>query len=166
MKKFRRHLLGGLVALTLGAGSVAAYANRPACDGWGEGHASAADHQKFAERMKQRIEKRETELHSKLKLNAGQETAWNSYIAKMRPEAPPARPDRAGFDKLPAPERMEKMLDLMKQREGKMAERVAATKEFYATLTPEQQQVFNDAFGHRPHRFHRRHHHHPDQKTD
>ena len=162
MKKFRRHLLGGLVALTLGAGSVAAYANQPACEGWGEGHASAADHQKFAERMKQRIAKREAELHGKLKLNAGQEAAWNSYIAKMRPEAPSARPERARFDKLPAPERMEKMLELMKQREGKMTQRLAATKEFYAVLTPEQQQVFNDAFGHRRHRFHRHHH----QKAD
>ena len=157
MKKFRKHLLIGMTALTLGAGSFAAYANQPACDAHGWHHGSAADHAKFVERMKARIAKREAELHTQLKLNPSQEAAWNAYIAKMQPEAPPQRPSRAEIDKLSVPERMQKRLDMMKQHEDKMAQRVAATRDFYATLSPEQQKVFNDAFHRRPHHRHGEH---------
>lgn len=157
MKRFRKHLLIGMTALTLGAGSVAAYAHHPDCDGMGPEHGAAAHHEKFAERMKQRFEKRAADLHAKLKLSPAQETAWNGYLAKMRPEAPPARPNRAELDKLSAPERMEKMLTFMKAHENRMAERVAATKDFYATLTPQQQKIFNDEFIHHRHFGHREH---------
>jgi protein CpxP len=56
------------------------------------------------------------------------------------------RPDRAEWEKLSAPERMEKQLALMKEREARMADRLAATKAFYAQLTPEQQKIFNENF--------------------
>lgn len=151
MKNFRKHLLTGIAALGLCAGTVAAYADRPDCGPMGASHhASAGDHQKFAERMKARMAKREAELHDKLKLNASQEAAWNDYVAKMKPADRPARPDRAEFDKLPAPERMDRMLAMMKDGEARMAGRVAATKTFYAVLTPEQQKTFDQQFRHGP----------------
>ncbi len=155
MKKFRKHLLIGVAALTLGAGTVAAYAEHPGCDGHGPGHGASAGHGKFGERMRQRMEQRINELHAKLKLDTTQESAWKEYVAKMRPEAPPQRPQRpdpAESGKLTAPERMDRMVTLMKQREARMEERAAATRTFYATLTPPQQQVFNDAFPGRHHR--------------
>jgi periplasmic protein CpxP/Spy len=151
MKNFRKQLLIGMATLALGAGTVAAYADGPDCGGMGPGHASAGDHgdhQKFAERMKERMAKRQAELHDKLKLNASQQAAWNDYVAKMAPGERPARPDRAAFDKLPAPERMEKMLALMQGGEAKMAQRVEATKAFYAVLTPEQKKTFDEEFRH------------------
>jgi Spy/CpxP family protein refolding chaperone len=157
MKNFRKQLLIGMATLALGAGTVAAYADGADCAGMGRGHASAGDHQKFAERMKERMAKRQAELHDKLKLNASQQAAWNDYVAKMNPGERPARPDRAEFDKLSAPERMEKMLARMKDGEARMAERVDATKAFYAVLTPEQQKTFDEEFRHGPGRHGGRH---------
>jgi hypothetical protein len=46
-----------------------------------------------------------------------------------------------------APERMERMMTMMKEREGHMATHLAAMKTFYATLSPLQQQIFNDNVG-------------------
>lgn len=145
MSTFRKRLLIGVVAVSLGAGSVAAFAGRPDC-GYMGGPMGAGAQERGGERMKERMEKRAAELHDKLKLNASQENAWRTYVGKMKPADTLARPDRAELEKLPAPERMEKMHALMKEREKFMAERVAATKEFYAVLTPEQQKTFNEEF--------------------
>jgi protein CpxP len=133
MTTIRKRLIG-ISAIALAAGACAAHA----ADGERDG--------KFAERMKARMEKRAAEMHDKLHLNASQEAAWNAYIAKMKPATPPSRPNRAEIDKLTAPERMEFMLSRMKEHEQKMADRVAATKEFYAVLTPEQKKIFDDGF--------------------
>jgi protein CpxP len=97
---------------------------------------------KYAER----IEKRQAALHDKLKLTPVQETAWKSFSEKMKPAGARNRPDRSALSALPAPERMEKMHALMKEHESRMADRVAAVKEFYAVLTPEQQKLFDDQF--------------------
>lgn len=148
MKNFRKQLLIGMATLALGAGTVAAYADGADCSGMGPGHASAGDHQKFAERMKERMAKRQAELHDKLKLSAAQQAAWNDYVAKMNPGERPGRPDQAEFDRLSAPERMEKMLARMKSGEARMTERAEATKAFYAVLTPEQKKTFDEEFRH------------------
>lgn len=142
MTSIRKHLLIGIAALSLGAGSLAAYAGNP------EGGAPAGKHGMFGERTREHFAKRTAELHDKLKLSAAQEPAWKAYIAKVQPGEPPARPDRAELDKLTAPERMERMLAHMKEGEQRMADHIAATKEFYAVLTPEQKKIFDDAFRH------------------
>jgi Spy/CpxP family protein refolding chaperone len=154
MTTFRKRLLIGMMALGLGAGAVAAYAAGPGCGPMGDGPAAFGGHGRSPERMKEYFEKRQSELHTKLKLNANQESAWNAYIGKIRPTGQFKRPDRAEMDKLSAPERMEKMLGFMKEGETHLADRIAATKEFYAVLTPEQQKIFNDEFkpGHMRHR--------------
>ncbi|HJV85048.1 MAG TPA: Spy/CpxP family protein refolding chaperone [Noviherbaspirillum sp.] len=164
MTTFRKHLLIGLVALGVGGGSVAAYAVGPGygpgpgpANGQGYGPGSGGDPAKFAERMKEHFDRRQAELHDKLKLTAAQEPAWNTFTQRMRPTVPPAFANRAALDKLPAPERMEKMLSFMKDREARMADHVVAVKEFYAVLTPEQKKVFDDQFAagrrHRPGRW-------------
>ena len=151
MTKFRKHLLIGIVALGLGAGSVAAYADKPACDGRAGAGMHHWDSAKFAERM----EKRRAELHAKLKLSPAQEPAWNTFVAKTKPGTPPARPDRAELAKMTTPERMDRMLAAMRARETRMEEHVAATKDFYAVLTPEQKKIFDEQFLPKP-----GHHHH------
>jgi Spy/CpxP family protein refolding chaperone len=147
MIKFRKTLLIGAAALALGAGSFSAYADKPGFDGKDGARMSSRDHGKFEEQRKERMAKRQVELHDKLKLNATQEKAWATFTERMKPGARPARPDRAELAKLSAPERMERMLARMQEGEKRMAGRIAATKEFYAVLTPEQQKTFNDQFG-------------------
>lgn len=144
MTELRKRLLIGMVALGLGAGSVAVYADKP--DGGRTGAMSFGGHGMSSEQKRERMEKRQAELHDKLKLNAAQEKAWSDYVGKMKPGEMPVRPDRAELEKLSVPERMEKKHALMQQSEKRMAERVAATKEFYAVLTPEQQKIFNEQF--------------------
>jgi protein CpxP len=150
MTSFRKHLLIGIAALGLGAGSFAAYADMPDGTHMGKPEGMARDHGKMGPAMRERMEKRMTELHDKLKLNASQESAWKTYTAKMKPAERPPQGDRAEWDKLTTPQRMDKMLERMKESEQRMAERAAATKDFYALLTPEQKKTFDDAFRHGP----------------
>ena len=145
MSTLRKRLLIGLVAVGLGTGSIAAMAAKGDCGPMG-GPMGYGDHGRSGERMKERMEKRATELHDKLKLNTTQETAWQTYIGKMKPADMPVRPDRAEMAKLTTPERMEKMHAVMQEREKHMETRIAATKEFYNVLTPEQRKIFDDQF--------------------
>ncbi len=155
MNTFRKHLLIGLTVAGIGAASFA-YAAGPDCGPMGAGPAAFGERGRSPEKIAARFEKRQAELHDKLKLNANQEGAWKNYIAKVKPAAPQNRPDRAEIEKLTAPERMEMMLGMMQEHEKRMVDRIAATKEFYAVLTPEQQKIFNEEF--RFGKGHRRHH--------
>ena len=65
----------------------------------------------------------------------------------MKPGEMMQRPDRAEMEKMAAPERMEKMLGMMKDREARMSSHLAALKTFYAILTPEQKKTFDANFG-------------------
>lgn len=135
MTKFRRNIfLIGLAAIGLGTMPVLALADT-GCGPMGAGSG------KFAER----IEKRQADLHDKLKLTSEQETAWKKFSKKMKPESR-NRPDQSELSTLHAPERMERMHAMMKEHESRMGDRVAAVKEFYAVLTPEQQKLFDDQF--------------------
>lgn len=135
MTKFRKNILVGLVAIGLGSAPILALANT-GCGPMGGG----------AGRFAEQIGKRQAELHDRLKLTAEQENAWKTYSEKMKPSGPRSRPDLSALASLHAPERMEKMLSMMKEHETRMAERVAAVKEFYAVLTPEQQKLFDEQF--------------------
>lgn len=139
MGNFRKTLVIGLTVLGLGAGSFAVQAQQGAP---GAGHETRGEG-RHAERMA----KRQAELHDKLKLSASQEPAWSAFTASMKPTGAVKRPDRAEWEKLSAPERMERRMAMMKQAEGPMQARLAAMKTFYAQLTPEQQKVFNENVG-------------------
>ena len=144
MTTFRKSLLALLLTTGVAAGAFAASAEQPGAGSTGA--SPAHEHRPSPEQMRERMAKRQAALHDKLKLNANQETAWQSYISRMKPADRPQRSDRAEMEKLSAPERREKMLGMMKQREQRMTERLAATKEFYAVLSPDQQKIFNDEF--------------------
>jgi Ni/Co efflux regulator RcnB len=104
----------------------------------------------WAEFMAFKLEK----LHTALKLNPTQETAWKEWSGKINAERSGWKERRKEFEtggNLPVPERMEKMLAFAKERVGKLEERLAATKAFYATLSPEQRQVFDKEFTFGPH---------------
>jgi protein CpxP len=167
MNRFKKNVLIGMTVLGIGLGgsmgsaAFAAPEGQAPVTGTQDSPARMHKHHKHdPAKFKERMEKRQAELHDKLALTANQEAAWKTFTASMAPAADHAkRPDRAEWDKLSAPERMEKMLDRSKQRQDAMATRLQAVKKFYAQLTPEQQKVFNDEFA-KPHRFGHRGQHH------
>jgi periplasmic protein CpxP/Spy len=101
------------------------------------------------EKMKARMAKHQAELKAALKITAAQEADWTKFTAAM---APPAsnmaqHPSREEMAKLTTPERIDKMKALRTEHHAVMSlemdKRADATKAFYATLTPEQQKVFD-----------------------
>jgi protein CpxP len=94
-------------------------------------------------------EKRLETLKADLKLNATQEAAWADWLAKLNGDRKGWEEKRKDFESwpsLPVPERMEKMLAFSKEHVAKLEARLAATKTFYATLSPEQRQTFDKGF--------------------
>jgi Spy/CpxP family protein refolding chaperone len=148
MNGFRKSVMMSLAVISMSA--VLAQAQPAPAPG-----APAQGGQQYGERMKERMAQRQAELHDKLKLAPGQEPAWNAFISAMTSVQRPARPNRAEWEQLSAPDRMERRLEMMKQEEAAMSQRLQATKTFYATLTPDQQKIFNDSFNFRGH--HHRH---------
>jgi hypothetical protein len=61
----------------------------------------------------------------------------------MQHSAHMARPERANFEKMTTPERLDQMQAMKKQRDDQMQQRAEATKAFYATLSTDQKQVFD-----------------------
>ena len=118
-----------------------------------EGHHGGRNGMKHHDpaKMQAWIAKRQAELKAQLKITAPQEGAWNAFTIAMQP---PARPcahmtpeQRAEFDKLSTPERIDKMRALRTQRMADMTanmdKRGDATKALYAVLTPEQKKTFD-----------------------
>lgn len=110
------------------------------------------------ERMKAHMAKRAAELKADLKLTPEQESSWNAYLATMKPPAPPALPKREDFASLSTPERLDKMREMRQQREAEFDKRDAATRSFYAGLSPEQQKTFDARTARPMHGEGRRHH--------
>jgi len=82
-------------------------------------------------------------LHTRLKLRADQEDAWKTFTnSTKQPRSMPDNP--VDWDKLNTPQRAEKMLELSKKHIQNMESNIEAMKTFYAVLTPEQQQIFDD----------------------
>ena len=140
MNHLRKTILIG--ATLFGMSGIAFATHEPKAD---DEHPSAQSHKegRSPERMKERMAKHQAKLHDKLKLTASQEPAWKTFITSMTPPDMGKRPERADMMKLSAPERADKMLTMMKEREAHMGEHVAAMKTFYAVLTPEQQKTFD-----------------------
>ena len=112
-------------------------------------------------KMQAWIAKRQADMKALLKITPAQEGAWTSYTATMQPSARGAHPtpeQRAEFDKLTTPQRIDKMrlmrAERMTQMNAAMDKRGDATKVFYAALTPDQQKVFDTE--------HKKHGHHGD----
>jgi hypothetical protein len=99
-------------------------------------------------KMQAMMEKRHAALKAQLKLTPAQEPAWAAFMEAHKPPAGKmGKPDMSDMSKLTTPERIDKMKEMRAQRMGEMAaemdKRGAATKTFYAALTPEQQKLFD-----------------------
>ncbi|MDP3842827.1 MAG: Spy/CpxP family protein refolding chaperone [Oxalobacteraceae bacterium] len=151
MHKFTKSIIIGITALALGG---TALAQIPPSDGAGktgmmQGKPDNQDrYAQRAERMKEHMARRQADLHAQLKLSPAQEPAWKAYTDSMTPPAMKDRPDRSALQAMPAPQRMQAMLERMQQNQARMETHLAALKTFYATLTPEQQKTFDAEFRH------------------
>ena len=102
-------------------------------------------------KMQAMVAKRQAAMKSKLNITPAQEGAWTSFTAAMQPPAGmhtrPTPEQRADFDKLGTPERIDKMRAMRTQRmaamSAQMDKRGEAIKTLYAALSPEQQKVFD-----------------------
>jgi len=144
MKTTRSFLSAGLLAATLTALAAPALAHGHCGMMWDQQGDPAAFQQKMAQRMEWRM----NWLHDNLKLSPEQEPAWKTYVGKMQPPPAPTFNQEA-WSRLTTPERMEKMQEFATARQQRMNEHLAAVKEFYAVLTPEQKQIF-DSHSFRP----------------
>ncbi|WP_034293585.1 Spy/CpxP family protein refolding chaperone [Herbaspirillum sp. RV1423] len=142
MLNLKKHLMIGVAVVGIGLTAMSSFAQMPPAGR----HAPTPEQ---IAKFEQYRAKRLAALHDKLKITAAQEAGWKTFLDKtapQRPATPPARPSKDEWDKLTAPERMERHLDMMKTMEAHMTDRIAATKEFYAVLSPEQQKVFDQEF--------------------
>jgi protein CpxP len=147
-------MLAGLLA-TVGAGAMAqtppaAPAGSPPVAGKPAGPHGDRMARHDPAKMQAMMAKHQADLKAKLKITPAQEGAWTSYTASMQPPAHGARPtpeQRAEFDKLTTPQRIDKMREVRTQRMAAMSaamdKRGEATKTFYAVLSPEQQKTFD-----------------------
>lgn len=97
-----------------------------------------------AEYRAERMQQHQQKLHDLLKLSPEQEMAWKKLAASETGMSRPAPEGEQAWAKLTTPERGEKRLAFMKANQLLMAEHVAAIKDFYAVLTPEQKVIFDD----------------------
>lgn len=155
-----RLVLAGLLA-TAGAAAMAqapvAPPAEPVTAGQPTGHAESMYRHDPA-KMQAWMASREAAMKAKLKITPAQESAWTTFTAAMQPPARGARPtpeQRAEYEKLTTPQRIDKMRDMRTQRSAEMAaamdKRGEATKAFYAALTPDQQKVFDSEHAKRGH---------------
>ena len=99
--------------------------------------------EKMREHKAERHTQHLTELKAKLNLQAAQEPAWSTFTQSMQHPARMAHPERASLEKMTTPERLDMMQALKAQRDAHIQQRADATKTFYATLSADQKQVFD-----------------------
>jgi protein CpxP len=151
MKTLHRHLLTAAVLAGLGIGAIAQTQTPPPAQAGGprmmQGHGGhdAARSERFRAERQERMAKRLGVLKAQLKVTAAQEGAWSTWTGALQPTRM-QRPDRAEFQRLNTPERIDRMRAMRAARNAEMDKRFDATKTFYASLNPEQKAVF-DAVG-------------------
>jgi len=173
MNTLRKNLVIALAAAGLFGATVGAQAQTAAP---AEGRPALSAEQRLAKKaewqakagerrakMEQHRAERQAKLRDALKLNAQQQPAWDAFVAAQAPQKKgerAGRGDRAAWASLSAPQRMQKGIDLQKQRTARMEQRLAALNSFYAQLTPEQRKTFDAQAQHRKGaRHHGRHGH-------
>ncbi|BBA35817.1 uncharacterized protein sS8_3885 [Methylocaldum marinum] len=142
MKSYPKALLISLALLAPVAAMAESGEAKPEAGAYSQGNGGSR-----AERRERFMAERMAELRQDLKLTAEQEANWNTWTAKMKEikeTKKQSRPDREAMKNLSAPDRLEKMIALQKAKTAYLEEALAATKTFYATLTPEQRKVFDE----------------------
>jgi len=147
----RKHLLTAGLLACFGASAFAqapATAPMPGRDGQAYAHRQMdpARMQEMRARMEKRMAERMEFFKFKLKITPAQEGAWSTWTSAMKPSANrPQRPDRAEFERLSTPERIDRMRALRTARQAEHDKRMDATKVFYATLNADQKKTFDEA---------------------
>jgi hypothetical protein len=110
---------------------------------------SAADQQRWAERMREHQEARAHALHDILNIRPDQDAAFQAFLAAMRPPEGGMRErrDMSEMQTLTTPQRLDRMAERMAQRQAEFQRRAAAIKAFYAVLSPAQQRAFDALHG-------------------
>lgn len=80
-------------------------------------------------------------LRDVLQLTPAQEPALKAFIASQKPPAPPAPEARSKA--LTTPERLDRQRARLAERLAEFDRRAAATRTFYAQLTPSQKKAFD-----------------------
>jgi Spy/CpxP family protein refolding chaperone len=150
MNTYRKTLITGLAALSLGGAMLGAQAQTQAPDGHPKAQLSKEERQakraEFSAKREQMRAQRVAKLHDELKITPAQESAWNAFVASMKPaqRADQQHGDRAAMANLSAPERAQKMIERQKARTAHMEQRLAALNSFYSVLSPDQKKVFDE----------------------
>jgi hypothetical protein len=97
------------------------------------------------EEMRLRHEKM---LHDLLQIKPDQEAAFHAYLTAMTPppmngKGGPRREHAPGAMPMTTPERLDRMAARMAERDARFQKTAAATKTFYAALTPDQRRAFD-----------------------
>lgn len=151
MKTPQRHLITAALLGGLGLAAIAqtqAPATPPAAPSGphmmqGErGPMDPARMEQMRARMEERMARRLGALKQQLQITPQQEGAWTAWTSAVKSPRF-QRPDRAEFQRLSTPERIDRLRALREQRNAAMDKRLDATKSFYAALTPQQQKVFD-----------------------
>ncbi len=141
----RRLILSACALALAGAASV-----QPALAQMGPppmGPPSAEDKARMDARRAERQAQVARDMHILLRLRPDQEAAWKTFEAAMAPPEPPEPPAEGAAPKaLTTPQRLEEMGERRAEMGARMAKLEAATRSFYAALSPDQQQAF-DALG-------------------
>lgn len=106
------------------------------------------------------VDKRLDKIRNDLKITDAQQAAWQTFATRTKQQATEMQALRekmrqgcpaqgASAAPTPAPERLEKAIDFMKQRVGHLEAELAAVKDLYAALTPEQRTIADKVLGHR-----------------
>lgn len=94
----------------------------------------------------QRAERRAEHLRAVLQLRPEQEPALRAFLA-ARQRSPADRElmrgQRREMAQMTTPERLDRMAERMRQRQARFEQHAAATKRFYAQLSPAQQKAFD-----------------------
>lgn len=106
--------------------------------------AHAAPH-RGGEHMKARFnpEARAQKLRDVLQLQPNQEPALKAFLESGKPQMRPERPDRQALRNETTPQRLDRQAARMAQMQQAFQHRAAATKTFYAALSPSQQKAFD-----------------------
>lgn len=143
--KLNGKTVAGFLATTALAFGLTARAEPPGagCEGKGPGMGMMHDGMKMMGDPAARAEQRLSQLKSQLGIDARQEPLWTAFAEKMKAEAGQgmkAMREQAQ-EPMTAPERMGRMMSMMRERTAAMQSVSDAFKRLYDALTPAQKAV-------------------------
>lgn len=98
-----------------------------------------AKHHDRGQHVQQRLEKLKADLH----ITAAQEPQWSAFSNTVMQQVAQFKAAHEGMKNMPtrAPERIDRQVEMMKQRLASFEAIAQAAKSLYASLSPDQQQV-------------------------